>query len=92
MSEYHLALKAGTLITFDDRAFFDRVDVLPEVVAFRVSPHGVAAGSPLMGDTARTKFGVPAGELVAAYREARRRGATRFGIHGMTCATCVNRV
>lgn len=84
--EYDLALKAGALVTFDDRAFFDKAAPLPETVAFRVSPHGLAAGSALMGDAARTKFGVPADELADAYRAARRRGATRFGIHGMICA------
>ncbi|MCD0453409.1 diaminopimelate decarboxylase [Actinocorallia sp. API 0066] len=84
--EYALARKGGALITFDDRAFFDRVDELPDVVAFRVAPHGLAAGSALMGDATRTKFGVPADELADAYREARRRGARRFGVHGMICA------
>ncbi|UQA95668.1 diaminopimelate decarboxylase [Streptomyces halobius] len=86
LAEYEQALEAGALITFDDRAFFKRVRTLPETVAFRVSPHGLAAGSALMGDAAHTKFGVPAGELVDVYREARRRGATRFGIHGMISA------
>jgi diaminopimelate decarboxylase len=84
--EYRLALKAGALITFDDRSFFDKVDTLPETVSFRVSPHGLSAGSSLMGGATHTKFGVPAEELVDAYREARRRGGTRFGIHGMICA------
>jgi diaminopimelate decarboxylase len=84
--EYRLALDHGALVTFDDRSFLDKVDTLPDVVCFRVSPHGLSAGSRLMGDAAHTKFGVPAGELVDAYREVRRRGATRFGIHGMTCA------
>lgn len=86
VSEYRLALKLGALITFDDRTFLDKVDVLPEVVAFRVAPHGPAAGSRLMGSATHTKFGVPAGQLVDAYRQASRRGVTRFGIHGMTCA------
>ncbi|GAA3084532.1 diaminopimelate decarboxylase [Streptosporangium carneum] len=90
LAEYEQALKAGALITFDDRAFFERVHSLPETVAFRVSPHGLAAGSALMGDAAHTKFGVPAGELVDVYREARRRGATRFGVHGMICANELN--
>jgi len=84
--EYHLALKSGALITFDDRSFFDKAHTLPETVSFRVSPHGLSSGSTLMGDATRTKFGVPAEELVDAYREARRRGSTRFGIHGMICA------
>lgn len=85
-AEYEEARRAGALITFDDRAFFQRVGELPDTVAFRVSPHGLAAGSALMGDATQTKFGVPAGELAGVYREARRRGATRFGVHGMICA------
>ncbi|MGW7489018.1 diaminopimelate decarboxylase [Streptomyces sp. NPDC054786] len=85
-AEYRQALDVGALITFDDRAFFERVENLPETVSFRIAPHGLAAGSTLMGDAAHTKFGVPADELVEVYREARRRGATRFGVHGMICA------
>lgn len=86
LAEYELALRVGALITFDDRSFFDKVDVLPPTVSFRVSPHGLSASSTLMGDATHSKFGVPVDHLVDAYREARRRGVTRFGIHGMTCA------
>ncbi|MEV5886552.1 diaminopimelate decarboxylase [Streptomyces sp. NPDC052020] len=86
LPEYDRALAAGALITFDDSSFFDKVGTLPSTVAFRVSPHGVSAGSPLMGDAAHTKFGVPADRIADAYREARRRGVTRFGLHGMMCA------
>lgn len=86
LEEYHHALDLGALVTFDDRTLLERVDVLPDVVAFRVSPHGLAARSTLMGDAAHSKFGVPVDALADAYRAARHRGATRFGIHGMTCA------
>lgn len=84
--EYDVALRAGALVTFDDRTALDRAEALPDVVAFRVAPNGLAAGSALMGDAAHSKFGVPVSDLAAAYREAYRRGARRFGIHGMTCA------
>lgn len=84
--EYAAARIAGALITFDDPAHLARADHLPEVVAFRVAPHGAAAGSTLMGGAGQSKFGVPRGQLVAAYRQAQVRGAARFGIHGMTCA------
>ena len=85
-AEYRLALGMGAVITFDDRSFLAKAGTLPDVVAFRVSPTGLAAGSRLMGDAAHSKFGVPLPELADAYREARRLGASRFGIHGMTCA------
>jgi 2,3,4,5-tetrahydropyridine-2,6-dicarboxylate N-succinyltransferase/diaminopimelate decarboxylase len=86
VEEYELALKAGALITFDDRSFPGKVGTLPDIVSFRIQPDSPPGRSALMGDAAGTKFGVPAGQLPGAYREARRRGVTRFGIHGMNCA------
>ena len=86
IAEYMRALDAGALVTLDDRTMLDKVDTLPDVVAFRVSPHGLPASSRLMGDAVHSKFGVPVHEIVDVYRDARRRGATRFGIHGMSCA------
>lgn len=86
LTEYELARRAGAIITFDDRRLLEKAETLPETVAFRVSPHGLAAGSALMGDTVHSKFGVPVNELADAYQAAKDRGATRFGIHGMTCA------
>jgi diaminopimelate decarboxylase len=86
LGEYALARRAGALITFDDRTLFEKVPTLPDPVAFRVSPHGLSAGSTLMGDTVHSKFGVPAAELPDVYRRAARRGARGFGLHGMTCA------
>lgn len=85
-AEYGCARATGALVTFDDRAIFDRVDELPDVVAFRVAPQADGDRSPLMGGAAGSKFGVPEVEVVEAYREAKRRGSRRFGIHRMTCA------
>nr|WP_189664088.1 diaminopimelate decarboxylase [Pseudomonas sp. SWRI111] len=86
LSEYQMALQAGALITFDDRSMLERVATLPDIVAFRVSPHGVIARSSQMGNARQSKFGVPEAELIQSYRQARDRGARRFGIHGMMCA------
>ncbi|MER6004795.1 diaminopimelate decarboxylase [Nonomuraea angiospora] len=86
LSEYRTARAAGAVITFDDRSFAEKVDELPETVAFRISPTGLAAGCALMGNAAHSKFGVPVHELADAYADAVARGARRFGIHGMTCA------
>lgn len=86
LSEYQMALQAGALITFDDRSMLEQVVALPDIVAFRVSPHGVIARSSQMGNAQQSKFGIPEAELVQSYREAWDRGARRFGIHGMMCA------
>ncbi|AZC26569.1 diaminopimelate decarboxylase [Pseudomonas sessilinigenes] len=85
-SEYQMALRAGALITFDDRSMLEQVTSLPDIVAFRVSPHGVIARSSQMGNAQQSKFGVPEAELVQGYREAWDRGARHFGLHGMMCA------
>ena len=85
-SEYDEALAAGALVTFDDLRHMQRVEQLPSIVAFRVSPQGSPTQSVLMGGAEGSKFGVPREEIVDAYREALRRGASRFGIHGMACA------
>lgn len=86
LGEYQMALDAGALITFDDRSMLDRVKTLPEIVGFRVSPHGVIARSSQMGNAQQSKFGVPDADLVQSYRQAYDLGARRFGIHGMMCA------
>ena len=89
-SEYDEAMAAGALITFDDLRYLQRAEQLPHIVAFRVSPQGVPTQSTLMGGTEGSKFGVPREKLIDAYAEAQRRGATRFGIHGMSCANELN--
>lgn len=85
-AEYERAQRMGALVIFDDRTMFERIDPPPGTAAFRVAPHGLAAGSRLMGDATASKFGVPVDELVEVYALAKARGATRFGIHGMACA------
>ncbi|MCY1079435.1 diaminopimelate decarboxylase [Archangium lansingense] len=86
LEEYEQALGAGALITFDDERYLRRAEPLPPVIAFRVAPNGGAARSTLMGVAGESKFGVPRPVLADAYMEAHRRGAERFGIHGMSCA------
>ena len=91
--EYRLALDAGAWITFDDLATFERVEPLPDVVSFRMGA-GVfesnrQATNP-MSNGGRSKFGVPAHALERAYRSARDRGVTRFGIHGMPIANVLD--
>jgi diaminopimelate decarboxylase/decarboxylase len=90
LSEYDAAMAAGVLITFDDVHYLQRAEHLPPIVAFRVSPQGAPTQSALMGGTEGSKFGVPREELIEAYAEAQGRGATRFGIHGMSCANELN--
>jgi diaminopimelate decarboxylase len=92
-SEYRLALDAGAYITFDDIRIFERVDVLPDVVSFRMGASVFQSslnGKNPMSAGGRSKFGVPVHALEEAYRIARDRGASRFGIHGMPIANVLD--
>lgn len=88
--EYYYALNNKALITFDDQSFFDKIDVLPQIVTFRASLQGLLTGSIQMGDAAHSKFGVPRDRLLSAYQAAQYRGVSSFGIHGMICANELN--
>jgi diaminopimelate decarboxylase len=75
------------LLNLDDVSSVDVVKELgtPAFLSFRVNP-GVTTGDVeslyLAGPEA--KFGVPRERAVAAYRSAKRVGASRFGLHMMT--------
>lgn len=84
--EYQAALTLGARITFDDVHYLRRAERLPDCVTFRVSPHGEAARSALMGHAGESKFGVPRDRVVDAYAEALARGVRRFGLYGMNCS------
>ena len=84
--EYALAMSMGATINLDDTCALRTLQCLPEVVSFRAAALSSAVACGLMGDATQSKFGVPAWEIVDAYRRAKNCGARRFGIHGMTCA------
>lgn len=85
-SEYQQALDMGARITFDDVHYLMRAAKLPDVVTFRIAPHGQAATSSLMGHSGQSKFGVPPDRIIDAYRVAIGRGARRFGLYGMNAS------
>lgn len=83
--EYESALRQGAIITFDDGNYVEKYAELPNVVAFRIAPNGLATNT-LMGDSSKTKFGVPVESLSSLYTSVKSKGIRRFGIHGMICA------
>lgn len=93
LSEYRLAVNAGAYVTFDDIRILEHVDVLPDVVSFRmgasVFQSARDAENP-MSDGGRSKFGIPVHAIKEAYSVARDRGGSRFGIHGMPIANVLD--
>ena len=86
------AVAQGAILNLDDASLCAAVPGgCPDLVSFRLNPGigGTSSGTAsniLAGPSA--KFGVPRAHIVAAYREAQARGATRFGMHMMT-GSCV---
>jgi diaminopimelate decarboxylase len=56
---------------------------MPELVCFRYNPGARRTGNAIIGNPVEAKYGVSHEQIVDAYREARERGARRFGLHTM---------
>lgn len=90
-NEFFKARELGAIINLDDfehlgyveRIFGERGLGLPELISFRVNPGAARRGNSIIGDPEEAKFGCTPEQLFAAYREARDKGISRFGLHSM---------
>lgn len=83
-AEYAEALaQGGCILNLDDITFVDKVPQMPELVCFRYNPGSARSGNEIIGKPEEAKYGVRDDQVVEAYRLARERGATRFGLHTM---------
>ncbi|PIE60499.1 MAG: diaminopimelate decarboxylase [Desulfobulbus propionicus] len=73
----------GCILNLDDISLIDKVEQMPELICFRYNPGGRRAGNDIIGNPLESKYGVSHEQITEAYRLARERGATRFGIHTM---------
>jgi len=89
------AFDQGVIINLDDVSLVADLKAVrgrtPDLICFRLNPglgrtDSETASNVLGGPDA--KFGVPADQIVEAYRQARAAGSTRFGMHMMT-GSCV---
>ena len=84
-SELQYGIEKGVAINFDDIPQMRLVkDQLPEVVSFRVNP-GVGGGEfpGIVTAGPKAKFGIPVSLVAAAFREAMKYGAKKFGMQMM---------
>jgi diaminopimelate decarboxylase len=86
-TELQTALESGVIINLDDGPLLRRLIKfgMPGLISFRINPgtgKGRYAGITTAGPDA--KFGMMEREALAAYREARDAGISRFGMHMMT--------
>ncbi len=87
-AELRFALQLGNFqLNLDDISMLGALRKLgaPEFLSFRINP-GISRGGmqSLLLAGPNAKFGLPLREVAAAYRQARKLGVRRFGIHAMT--------
>lgn len=75
----------GCILNLDDISLIDKVPApFPELICFRYNPGSRRGGlDSVIGEPEKCKYGVPHEQIVDAYRQSKKRGAKRFGIHTM---------
>ncbi len=77
------AADGGCILNLDDISLVPKVPVMPELICFRYNPGPKRGGNSIIGNPVESKYGVAHEQIIEAYRQARKRGAKRFGIHTM---------
>lgn len=82
--EFAVALDdGGSIINLDDITLIPKVPAMPSLICFRYNPGPRRTGNEIIGNPVESKYGVSHEQILGAYRAARDRGATRFGLHSM---------
>ncbi len=85
--EFNFAAQdGGCILNLDDILLLDKVPKLPDLVCFRYNPGPRRTGNVIIGNPVEAKYGVTHDQVVDAYRMAREKGATRFGLHTMVAS------
>jgi diaminopimelate decarboxylase len=84
------AADGGCILNLDDINLIKKVIDMPELVCFRYNPGPRRTGNSIIGNPVEAKYGVAHHQLLDAYRLARERGASRFGLHTMLASNELN--
>lgn len=77
------AKDGGCILNLDDITLIDKLPAMPELICFRYNPGARRTGNDIIGNPTEAKYGVSHAQIIDAYRQAKARGATRFGLHTM---------
>lgn len=80
------AQDGGCILNLDDVSLIDRVPQMPELVCFRYNPGPRRTGNIIIGNPVEAKYGITHDQVVEAYRKAKNKGASRFGLHTMVAS------
>lgn len=84
------AADGGCILNLDDISLVDKVTDMPDTICFRYNPGVERDGNGIIGNPVESKYGVAKDQIVEAYRKARARGASRFGLHTMLASNELN--
>ena len=84
------AADGGCILNLDDISLIDKVTDMPDTICFRYNPGVERDGNGIIGNPVESKYGVAKDQIVEAYRKARARGASRFGLHTMLASNELN--
>ncbi|MCU7844660.1 MAG: diaminopimelate decarboxylase [Candidatus Thiodiazotropha sp. (ex Monitilora ramsayi)] len=84
------AADGGCVLNLDDISLIDKVPEMPELICFRYNPGERRTGNSIIGNPVESKYGVSHDQLLDAYRQAKARGAKRFGLHTMLASNELN--
>jgi diaminopimelate decarboxylase len=84
------AADGGCVLNLDDISLIDKVPRMPELICFRYNPGERRTGNSIIGTPVEAKYGVAHDQLLDAYRRAKARGASRFGLHTMLASNDLN--
>ncbi|WP_028582220.1 diaminopimelate decarboxylase [Desulfogranum japonicum] len=85
-SEKEFALASengGCILNLDDISLIEKVKTMPELICFRYNPGARRSGNDIIGNPVEAKYGVSHEQIIEAYRQAKEKGAKRFGLHTM---------
>ena len=91
--EMQLARELGATINLDayeDIAFLQEVAGIPEVISCRYNPGGVfELGTDIMDSPEEAKFGMTKAQLIQAFKDLKKLGVKKFGIHALLASNTI---
>ncbi len=80
----------GSILNLDDISLLQKMPHIPELICFRYNPGERRTGNHIIGNPLEAKYGVTYDQILDAYRQARKMGIERFGLHTMLASNELN--
>jgi len=91
ISQFEIAIKnGGCILNLDDISLISKLMDIPDLICFRYNPGLGRSGNKIIGNPVESKYGVSHDQIVDAYRQTKKLGVKRFGIHTMLASNELN--